>query len=122
VDKINSGDTAFVPIAGALVAFMTPGLAFFYGGLVRRKNVLAIMMQSFMAMGVVTALWVVGGFSLAFAPSLGGVLICTIYAFIVTVIILKGISLLMPVRVPPEAQEKGLDEAVHGETAYELGR
>ncbi|MBI5537323.1 MAG: ammonium transporter [Deltaproteobacteria bacterium] len=74
MDKINSGDTAFVLIAGALVAFMTPGLAFFYGGLVRRKNVLAIMMQSFIAMGVVTAVWVLGGFSLAFGPTVGGVI------------------------------------------------
>jgi ammonium transporter, Amt family len=74
MDKINTGDTAFVLIAGALVAFMTPGLAFFYGGLVRRKNVLAIMMQSFIAMGVVTALWVLGGFSLAFGPTVGGLI------------------------------------------------
>jgi Amt family ammonium transporter len=70
--EINSGDTAFVLISGALVALMTPGLAFFYGGLVRRKNVLAIMMQSFIAMGVVTAIWVGGGFSLAFGPDVGG--------------------------------------------------
>ncbi len=69
---INSGDTAFVLISGALVCLMTPGLAFFYGGLVRRKNVLAIMMQSFIAMGVVTVIWLLGGFSLAFGPDLGG--------------------------------------------------
>jgi Amt family ammonium transporter len=70
--EINSGDTAFVLISGALVCLMTPGLAFFYGGLVRRKNVLAIMMQSFIAMGVVTAIWVGGGFSIAFGPDAGG--------------------------------------------------
>ena len=69
---INSGDTAFVLISGALVCLMTPGLAFFYGGLVRRKNVLAIMMQSFIAMGIVTAIWLLGGFSLAFGPDAGG--------------------------------------------------
>ena len=69
---INSGDTAFVLVSGALVCLMTPGLAFFYGGLVRRKNVLAIMMQSFIAMGVVTVIWLLGGFSLAFGPDLGG--------------------------------------------------
>ena len=63
---INAGDTAFVIISGALVCLMTPGLAFFYGGLVRRKNVLTIMMQSFISMGVVTAIWILGGFSLAF--------------------------------------------------------
>src|SRR5258706_13681192 len=68
---MNTGDTAFVLISTALVAIMTPGLAFFYGGLVRRKNVLAIMMQSFIAMGVVTLIWVLGGFSLAFGPDTG---------------------------------------------------
>jgi ammonium transporter, Amt family len=64
--KINAGDTAFVLMGAALVCLMTPGLAFFYGGLVRRKNVLAIMMQSFISMGVVTVIWVAFGFSLAF--------------------------------------------------------
>jgi Amt family ammonium transporter len=63
---INSGNTAFVLLGAALVCLMTPGLAFFYGGLVRRKNVLAIMMQSFISMGVVTIIWVSVGFSLAF--------------------------------------------------------
>lgn len=68
---INSGDTAFVLISAALVCLMTPGLAFFYGGLVRRKNVLAIMMQSFISMGVVTIIWVAFGFSLAFGGNDG---------------------------------------------------
>src|SRR4029079_1915801 len=70
--NINSGDTALVLISAALVALMTPGLAFFYGGLVRRKNVLAIMMQSFISMGVVTILWVLFGYSMAFSTSHGG--------------------------------------------------
>jgi len=71
--EINNGDTAFVLMSAALVALMTPGLAFFYGGLVRRKNFLAIMMQSFISMGVVTFLWVAVGYSLAFSGnSLGG--------------------------------------------------
>ena len=61
---INTGDTAFMMICAALVFIMTPGLAFFYGGLVSRKNVLTIMMQSFISMGVVTILWFVIGFSL----------------------------------------------------------
>lgn len=64
--NINSGDTAFVLISAALVCLMTPGLAFFYSGLVRRKNVLTIMIQSFVSMGVVTIIWICGGFSLAF--------------------------------------------------------
>lgn len=69
---INSGDTAFIIICAALVCLMTPGLAFFYGGLVSRKNVLTIMMQSFISMGVVTIIWFCVGFSLAFGPDIGG--------------------------------------------------
>jgi Amt family ammonium transporter len=71
---IDAGDTAFVLISAALVALMTPGLAFFYGGLVRRKNFLAIMMQSFISMGVVTTIWVTVGYSLAFSGNVGGVI------------------------------------------------
>ncbi|HEY3367690.1 MAG TPA: ammonium transporter [Symbiobacteriaceae bacterium] len=71
---INAGDTAFVLLSAALVCLMTPGLAFFYGGLVRRKNVLTIMMQSFISMGVVTAIWVLFGFSLAFGPDVAGLI------------------------------------------------
>ncbi|MBM3230863.1 ammonium transporter [Candidatus Peregrinibacteria bacterium] len=69
---IDSGNTAFVLISSALVAIMTPGLAFFYGGLVKSKHVLTIMMQSFIAMGLVTVLWAVGTFSLAFGSDVGG--------------------------------------------------
>ncbi|MFA6992373.1 MAG: ammonium transporter [Candidatus Gracilibacteria bacterium] len=71
---INSGDTAFVLISAALVAIMTPGLAFFYGGLVKRKNVLTIMMQSFIAMGMVTVLWLLFTFSLAFSGDWHGII------------------------------------------------
>jgi ammonium transporter, Amt family len=71
---ISAGDTAFVLISAALVMVMTPGLAFFYGGLVRRKNVLAIMLQSFISMGVVTVIWVAVGYSLAFSGNIGGVI------------------------------------------------
>ena len=69
---IDPAATALVLISAALVFLMTPGLAFFYGGLVRRKNVLSIMMQSFISMGIVTAIWVFGGFSLAFGKDVGG--------------------------------------------------
>ena len=55
---IDTGDTAWVLVAAALVLFMTPGLALFYGGMVRGKNVLAMLMQNFFAMGIVTVLWV----------------------------------------------------------------
>jgi Amt family ammonium transporter len=67
--KINSGDTAWMLTSTALVLFMTiPGLALFYGGMVRKKNVLATLMQSFAICCVVTILWVVVGYSLAFTP------------------------------------------------------
>ncbi len=61
-------DTAWVLISSALVLFMPPGLALFYGGMVRRKNVLSSMMHSFVVMGIVAVLWVVVGYSLAFSP------------------------------------------------------
>ncbi|HZN13063.1 MAG TPA: ammonium transporter [Acidimicrobiales bacterium] len=64
--QLDTGDTAWVLTASALVLFMTPGLAFFYGGMVRSKNVLAMLMQNFFAMGIVTVLWVLVGYSLAF--------------------------------------------------------
>jgi Amt family ammonium transporter len=71
---MNTGDTAFIMIASALVLFMTPGLAFFYGGLVRRKNVLNTMMSSFVIMGLASAMWVLFGYSLSFGGNLGGVI------------------------------------------------
>jgi len=70
---INAGDTAFILVSSALVMFMTPGLALFYGGMVRTKNVLATIMQSFIIIGLVTVIWVLWGYSLAFGPDLGGV-------------------------------------------------
>jgi len=72
--QFNAPDTAFMLVATALVLIMTPGLAFFYGGLVGRKNVGAIMMQSFVSLGVTTVLWVTVGFSLCFGPSISGVI------------------------------------------------
>jgi Amt family ammonium transporter len=68
---IDTGDTAWVLTAAALVMFMTPGLALFYGGLVRAKNVLGTVMQSMIALGVVTILWVLVGYSIAFGSDLG---------------------------------------------------
>ncbi len=69
---INSGDVAWLLCSTALVLFMTPGLAFFYGGMVKPKNVISTMLQSFVCMGVISILWVVVGFSLAFGDSIGG--------------------------------------------------
>ncbi|HAR96235.1 MAG TPA: ammonia channel protein [Deltaproteobacteria bacterium] len=68
---INAGDTAWVLVATGLVMLMTPGLAFFYGGMVRRKNVLGILMQCFTVLCVLSLQWVLFGYSLAFAPSKG---------------------------------------------------
>ncbi|HWA07032.1 MAG TPA: ammonium transporter, partial [Ignavibacteria bacterium] len=63
----DTGNTGFMLLATSLVMLMTPGLAFFYGGLVGRKNVLAIMMQSFVSMGITTVLWFVVGYSMCFS-------------------------------------------------------
>lgn len=68
----NSGDSAWMLISTALVLLMTPGLSFFYGGMVSKKNVISTMMQSFIATGLISILWVVVGFGLAFGPSIGG--------------------------------------------------
>ena len=70
--RISGGDTAWVLGSAALVLFMTPGLALFYGGMVRAKHVLGMIMQSFTCIGVVSVLWVLAGFSLAFGPDAGG--------------------------------------------------
>lgn len=72
--KIDTGDTAWLLVSTALVLLMTPGLAFFYGGLVRKKNVISTMLQSFVCMGLITILWVVVGFSLAFGKDIGGII------------------------------------------------
>jgi len=69
---IDTGDTAWLLTSSALVLLMTPGLAFFYGGLVRRKNALATIMQSFIIIGVISVQWALWGYSLAFGPDIGG--------------------------------------------------
>ena len=70
--KYNSADIAWMIVATALVFLMTPGLAFFYGGMVHRKNVLSTMIKSFVTTGVVSILWVTVGYSLCFGDSIGG--------------------------------------------------
>ncbi|HHK60351.1 MAG TPA: ammonium transporter [Desulfobacterales bacterium] len=71
---MNTGDTAFMLVATALVMFMTPGLALFYGGMVRAKNVLSTILQSIVCLGVVSIIWVLYGYSLAFGPDVGGLI------------------------------------------------
>src|SRR5258705_2631882 len=70
--QYSSADIAWVLVSTALVFLMTPGLAFFYGGMVHRKNVISTMIKSVVAAGVVGVLWIVCGFSLAFGESIGG--------------------------------------------------
>jgi len=72
--KVDSGDTTWMLISSALVMLMTPGLALFYGGMVRRKNVLGTIMQSFIALAVITIQWVLYGYSLSFGPDVGHVI------------------------------------------------
>jgi len=72
--KVDTGDTSWILISSALVMLMTPGLALFYGGMVRSKNVLGTIMQSFIALCVITIQWVLYGYSLAFGPDIGGII------------------------------------------------
>ena len=72
--QFNAPDTAFMLVATALVLLMTPGLAFFYGGLIGRKSVVTIMMQSMVSLGITTVLWVTVGFSMSFGSDIGGII------------------------------------------------
>jgi Amt family ammonium transporter len=72
--NLDTGNTAFMLLCSSLVMLMTPGLAFFYGGLVSRRNVLAIMMQSYVSMGWTTVIWFAFGYSLCFSGDVGGVI------------------------------------------------
>ncbi len=93
---INSGDTAFMLVATALVMLMTPGLALFYGGLVRSKNVLSTTMQSFLCLGIVSIIWVVYGYSLAFGPDVGHFIGNLDFAFLHNVSWEKGTTGTIP--------------------------
>src|SRR5947199_9843035 len=72
-EAMNSGDVAWMITASAFVLLMTPGLSFFYGGMVGFKNVVSTMLQSVVALGVITMVWIVCGYSLAFGDSISGV-------------------------------------------------
>lgn len=74
LDQFNSGDLAWMLTASAMVLIMTPGLSFFYGGMVRPKNLISTLLQSFVALGIISLVWYGVGFSLAFGESLGGFL------------------------------------------------
>ncbi len=91
----NPGDTGFMLVATSLVMLMTPGLAFFYGGLVGRKNVLTIMAESFVSLGWTTVLWVLFGFTMAFGPDVAGIVGGPKYLF------LQGITMNTPSPINP---------------------
>ena len=74
IPNFNSADISWMLVASAMVLIMTPGLGFFYGGMVQKKNVISTILQSFIAMGVISVLWVIIGFSLSFGTSLGGII------------------------------------------------
>ena len=92
--NLDTGNTGFMILCSSLVMLMTPGLAFFYGGLVSRRNVLTIMMQSFVSMGWTTVIWFVVGYSLCFSGDIGGVIGNLDMAF------LRGVSLATPSPTP----------------------
>ena len=74
IPKIDTGDTAWILMSTALVMLMTPGLAMFYGGMVRRKNVLGTIMHSFIAIALVSVQWILIGYSLSFGPDVKGLI------------------------------------------------
>ena len=96
---LSAGDTAWVLGASALVLFMTPGLALFYAGMARAKNVLNVLMQSFIAMSIVTIIWIVVGYSLAFAPGsayLGGMDFAMLKGVGQTTFVWNGTAMTIP--------------------------
>jgi ammonia channel protein AmtB len=141
--KIDSGDTAWMLTSAALVLMMTaPGLALFYGGLVRSKNVLNLLMQSFIMIALISVQWVLWGYSLAFGPDhahvvggldwLGGetgLLLTQVAAVLVTygiaivgTLVCLGVAgaLTGGIRVDEDAEFAGLDLSQHSESAYVL--
>ena len=104
--NLDTGNTGFMLLCSSLVMLMTPGLAFFYGGLVGRRNVLAIMMQSFVSMGWTTVIWFAVGYSLTFSGDVGGVIGNLNMAF------LRGVTLNTPSSTP------GIPLLVH--VAYQM--
>lgn len=92
---IDTGNTGFMLLCSSLVMLMTPGLAFFYGGLVGRKNVLSIMIQSFVSMGWTTVIWYFFGYSLCFSGDVGGIIGNLDMSF------LKGVALMAPSPINP---------------------
>jgi Amt family ammonium transporter len=138
--KLDTGDTAWVLASAALVLFMTPGLALFYGGMARQKNILSTIMHSYFIMGIVSVQWVLFGYSLAFGPDVGsvlgslehlgnpgqvaiqavGVVATVVYSFVLTYILLRVVDATIGLRASEEEEMLGLDLSQHGERAYGL--
>jgi hypothetical protein len=134
----SSADYAWVLVSAAVVLMMTgPGLGFFYGGLVRRKNTLAIVMQGSALIALITVMWALVGYSLCFqgnGPLIAvggldghwsqvgnqpvGVLIAWGIALVGTIVLLKIVDMITGLRVSGEEEEAGLDITQHGEAAY----
>lgn len=123
---IDRGDTASMLICSALVLFMTPGLAFFYGGLVRSKNVVNTMMMSFVAMGVfaTTAVNSAGADGLLsgnislFGIQALAVIVTVAFSAIMTWLILSGLDKVIGIRSADDEEREGLDFVEHGERGY----
>jgi ammonia channel protein AmtB len=127
-----SADNAWMLTSSALVLLMTgPGLALFYGGLVGKENVLGTVMQSFAMMAVITVIWGVVGYSLAFGPGtsfignfhqilnqLVGIAIAWALAIVGTLILLKIVDWVIGLRVDEDDEVQGLDLSQHGEEGY----
>ena len=114
---LDTGNTGFMLLCSSLVMLMTPGLAFFYGGLVGRKNVLAIMIQSFVSLCWTTVIWFVCGYSLCFSGDVGGVIGNLDMAF------LRGVNLMAPSSADVGSSSFGLGDilvtpiSLYGESA-----
>ncbi len=148
--KIDGADTAWLLICSALVLLMTPGLSFFYGGMVRPKNVVSTMLQSFVTMAVISLLWIVVGFSFPchgiggmvgmlmtgiFAKDVGllsgsphtflmhcmALIVVTAFAFGGSYLLYAITDRMIPLRVPLEDEEIGLDLSQHGEVMQDTG-
>lgn len=174
---MNAGDTVFVLMSAALVMLMTPGLALFYGGMVRSKNILGTLIQSFFILAIISLEWALWGYSMSFGPDHAGIIgglswfglntvgihgvggtwgalatglfastavnagganglfygnpgqlwiqfvsvVATlVFAFVMTLIILKVVDVLVGLRIDEEEEERGMDVVLHNETGYSL--
>jgi ammonia channel protein AmtB len=133
-----AGDTAWVLASAALVLLMTPGLAFFYGGMVRGKNVLGMLMQNYVAIGIVSVLWVLVVYSLAFSSNGFGGFAGNLhqfglahmnepvageaigYSFVATMIIGLALKYTIGIRISEEEELVGMDASLHAESAYDF--